>query len=749
MHRRHHRVLWMVGAVFAVGAVMLSLVVFADRGDMQLTATMYSDVIRFEAEGVASLRLTIYDLAENELWSSGLTLGDFIDWDRTNAAGERLANGYYLYLAQGWDDAESLILNKAGKVVLLPGDQVELKAAPSTRRPPSVEDDREEPIASTMTETVNDSLTVIETAGNTYLNVDTPSDGLQSVLYWKENGTGRASMFFDPGADVLNFKTYGADAIAFLTDGDERMRITAAGRVQVGSAVGNAYFDVSAPAGSQPVLYWKEGGAGRASMFYDPAGSELNFKTYGSDAITFVTGGVDRMTLSGTGALTVGAYTLPTADGTNGQALCTNGSGTVSWQTVSGGGSGYWTASGDDISNNNSGAIVLNSGGRRFLHEHGSNNVFLGDYAGNTTTIGFGMNVAVGEAALNAIGNAAMNTAVGGGALQHNTTANSNTAVGYAALHANETGEKNTAVGAASLGSLAPASPDVGDSNTAVGYGAMTYSTTGKQNTAVGCEALGIDPGNTGDNNTAVGYVALYSNTSGVENTALGQNALYNNTTAHYNTAVGQAALYNATSGGDNTGIGQNAGDAVGTGTQNTLVGSLSDVSAGTLTNATALGFGAVVDASNKVQIGNTSVTEVEIEGIHGSTSASGIAVYVNSDGVLGTATSSARFKTGIADLSAASDVLYDLRPVTFAYRPEIDPLGITQYGLIAEEVAEVAPDLVAYDDAGDPYTVRYGQLVPLLLNEVREHEATIAELRALVDDLSTRLVELESASQR
>ena len=113
------------------------------------------------------------------------------------------------------------------------------------------------------------------------------------------------------------------------------------------------------------------------------------------------------------------------------------------------------------------------------------------------------------------------------------------------------------------------------------------------------------------------------------------------------------------------------------------------------------------------------------------------------------TATSSARFKTDIADLGPASNVLYDLRPVTFEYKPEIDPLGITQYGLIAEEVAEVAPDLVVYDDAGDPYTVRYEQLVPLLLNEVREHEATIAELRALVDDLSTRLVELESASQR
>jgi len=103
----------------------------ADSVDPALTATLYSDVIRFEADGVASLRLTIYDLAENELWSSGLILGSYVDWDRTNARGERLANDYYLHLAQGWDSLDSVVLDKAGRVVLLPGDQVELNAAPT------------------------------------------------------------------------------------------------------------------------------------------------------------------------------------------------------------------------------------------------------------------------------------------------------------------------------------------------------------------------------------------------------------------------------------------------------------------------------------------------------------------------------------------------------------------------------------------------------------------------------------------
>jgi len=125
------RALWiaLIGAVVLVG-VVIPLWVTADSGQASFTATLYSDVIRFEADGAASLRLTIYDLAENELWSSGLIPGDFIDWDRTNERGERLANGYYLYLAQGWDANDRLLLNKTGKVVLLPGDQVQLASAP-------------------------------------------------------------------------------------------------------------------------------------------------------------------------------------------------------------------------------------------------------------------------------------------------------------------------------------------------------------------------------------------------------------------------------------------------------------------------------------------------------------------------------------------------------------------------------------------------------------------------------------------
>ena len=108
MQRRQRvRILWIaiIGAV-VLSAVAIPLWVTADSGQPTFTATLYSDIIRFEAEGVTSLRVTIYDLSENELWSSGQVMGDFVDWDRANMQGERLANGYYLYLAQGWDVSE-------------------------------------------------------------------------------------------------------------------------------------------------------------------------------------------------------------------------------------------------------------------------------------------------------------------------------------------------------------------------------------------------------------------------------------------------------------------------------------------------------------------------------------------------------------------------------------------------------------------------------------------------------------------
>ena len=123
MHRNGRKVAYwtVLCGTLVMAAVFVPLWGAADTGAVGFTATLYADVVRFEANGVASLRVTIYDLAENELWSSGQVSSDFVDWDRSNELGERLANGYYLYLAQGWDSSDRLVLNKAGKVVLLPG----------------------------------------------------------------------------------------------------------------------------------------------------------------------------------------------------------------------------------------------------------------------------------------------------------------------------------------------------------------------------------------------------------------------------------------------------------------------------------------------------------------------------------------------------------------------------------------------------------------------------------------------------
>ncbi|MFC2108311.1 hypothetical protein ACFLS5_02505 [Candidatus Bipolaricaulota bacterium] len=131
--KQRKRVLWIsIAGMLVVGAVVVSFLVLADSEQTTFTATAYSDVIRFAADGVGSIQIRIYDMSENELWDSGQVSTDFVDWDRTNEWGERLANGYYIYFVQGWSAADELTLAKTGKVVLLPGDQVQLQSAPTS-----------------------------------------------------------------------------------------------------------------------------------------------------------------------------------------------------------------------------------------------------------------------------------------------------------------------------------------------------------------------------------------------------------------------------------------------------------------------------------------------------------------------------------------------------------------------------------------------------------------------------------------
>ena len=199
----------------------------------------------------------------------------------------------------------------------------------------------------------------------------------------------------------------------------------------------------------------------------------------------------------------------------------------------------------------------------------------------------FSGDFAFGTYPLQVISATGTNTATGNGALQLNTTGNENTATGYQALLSNTTGSFNTASGVNAL-----QSNTTGNSNTASGVNALQLNTTGSTNTATGNLALASNA--TGNENTATGAHALLRSI-GNRNTATGNFALVNNTTGIDNVATGFLALGNNTTGGNNTAIGKDA-----------------DVSMGNLTNATAIGSGAIVDASDKVRIGNSSVTVIE-----------------------------------------------------------------------------------------------------------------------------------------
>jgi trimeric autotransporter adhesin len=348
---------------------------------------------------------------------------------------------------------------------------------------------------------------------------------------------------------------------------------------------------------------------------------------------------------------------------------------------------------------------------------------------GSTNTAPYVSNLAFGYGALYSNTMGYSNTAIGGYALYSNTTGTSNTANGYFALYYNTMGASNTANGSAAL-----YSNNTGNNNTANGFAALYANTTGYNNTANGSFAL--NDNTTGEFNTANGYYTLYSNTTGAYNIANGSSALDSNTTGNYNTANGYAALANNT-----------------TGSQNTADGFYTLYNATTGSGNFALGFGAgrlITTGSNNLDIGNTGTatdtgiirigtaslhSATYIAGISGVTASGGVAVYINANGQLGTLTSSRRFKHDIKDMGTVSDKLMQLRPVTFRYKDSAEkgPHAL-QYGLIAEEVAKVYPNLVQYDKQGKPFTIYYHLLTPMLLNELqKEHRQNVVQKSEIV----------------
>lgn len=299
----------------------------------------------------------------------------------------------------------------------------------------------------------------------------------------------------------------------------------------------------------------------------------------------------------------------------------------------------------------------------------------------------------------------------------------------------------------AGLGALPPNTS--GTANTAVGNGALQVNASGYHQAAIGYNALASNTG--GFNNTAIGYEALILNTTGADNTAIGSEALLVNTTGTSNTATGAYALYNNTSGSNNIAVGCQAGQNITTTSNNIPIGNL-----GVSTDSATIRIGC--KDSNTCASGELPQTSTYIAGIYGSaTGLANVPVVVDSNGNLGTMSSSRRFKQDIRDMADSSDGLMKLRPVTFRYKKAYDDGSkAIQYGLIAEEVAEVYPDLVARSSDGQVEAVKYQLLDPMLLNELQKQHATIAAQKEQIQaqeqqiqDLQERLAKIEAMIER
>jgi Chaperone of endosialidase len=310
-------------------------------------------------------------------------------------------------------------------------------------------------------------------------------------------------------------------------------------------------------------------------------------------------------------------------------------------------------------------------------------------------------NTAMGtDALLNNVGNS--NTAAGFQALASNTSGYVNAAFGSGALATNTSGAFNSAFGSGALefsngnmnaafGNAVLSSNDNGNSNTGVGAYSLWSNSQGSYNTATGNAALSFNVG--GSNNTAAGFNSALHNLFGNDNTAMGANALLNNQGGSLNIAVGYYAGSGVRGGNYNIEIGN--------------VGTANDV--GTIRIGTA-------GQQSSAYVAGVSSSHV-----------TGAAVYVTPTGQLGVLASSERYKTNVASLGASTEKLAKLRAVSFSLKS--DPKAGRQYGLIAEEVAKVYPELVIRNEAGQAEGVRYEELAPMLLNEVQQQQR---ELRAL-----------------
>ena len=310
-----------------------------------------------------------------------------------------------------------------------------------------------------------------------------------------------------------------------------------------------------------------------------------------------------------------------------------------------------------------------------------------------------------------------LTTAEGCGALNSLTTGAGNTALGWRSLFSTTDGSFNTGAGAGAL------ALNNGSSNTAVGVAALLLNTAGSNNTAVGTGTL---LNNTTDRNTAVGANALGADNSGTDNCAVGFEALTSDTTGGANTAVGRGALDQNVTGNFNTAIGKDAG-GLATGSGNVYIGHL---------------VAGVAGENNHTYIRNIKDTSVNGMGAD-------IVTIDLTTGLLGHASSSRRYKEDIRPMEKTSEALYRLHPVTFRYKKEIDRTQSTAFGLIAEEVAKVNPNLIACNSQGQPESVHYEMVNAMLLNEFLKEHQTVQELKAIVAQQKSQIDAVTAGLQK
>ena len=581
-----------------------------------------------------------------------------------------------------------------------------------------------------------------------------------SAQTWSTTGNAGTT----PGTNFIG--TTDAKDFVFKTNATERGRVKSNGLWQFGattnlakidsggnlSFAGNAAYKV---AGNKYAFQYS--GNPNYGLFFNSTGLLFEFRT--STALSVFSVGANTGNGIFKGNLKIGAYTLPATDGTSGQVLQTNGTGTVTWQTPSSGGSitvgaiGSPTANGASITagvlnlagaNASNGGVIttsaqtLGAGAKSFTNDLTVNGITVGKGIGSNT-----YNTAVGFESLLANTTGNDNTALGYSTLTSNTTGIENTANGFAALYANTTGGQNSA-----FGSLALTTNINGGANTAIGFSALKYNTSGNLNTAIGTEALFLNTTGswniaigsmalhtnasggsniaigwesmfsnyTGHSNTAYGQDALYynnigyensatgnysayHNTNGIANTASGYEALYNNSTGDNNTSIGAFSLHSTLASSRNTAVGYSAGNGYDNSDFNTFIGSYTSTDVDYIYNSTVIGDGAVATGDNSVRIGDGGITSI--------------------GGQVGwTTLSDGRFKKNVKEDVAGLDFINQLRPVTYTVdvhglnnflripdsvcnKPGVDEKEKIIYsGFIAQEV-EASAKKIGYDFSG------------------------------------------------